>query len=251
MRQTWRDLTFLHWPMEADVIRPFIPGGLQLDLHDGVAWVGLVPFVIDDLTLPKAPAVPWLSSFAETNVRTYVVDQNGMRGVWFFSLDAARLLAVIGARAAYALPYFWARMSVTCDGNRVQYSSRRHCSKLGRCDIEVNIGEAITQPSGLDTFLTARFRLYAGRGERIFTADVEHPPWKLQRATVVKLEQDLIQAAGLPAVQSQPLAHFGGRVNVLVGRLAPLPAAEPLLGSPTTLSMPDEGVRRGPGGPPS
>ncbi len=217
MRQTWRDLTFLHWPLDASIVQPFIPDGLHLHLYDGVAWVGLVPFVIDDLTLPNAPAVPWLSSFAETNVRTYVVDHNGVPGVWFFSLDAARLPAVIGARAAYALPYFWARMSVACNGKIVRYSSRRRFSALGRCDIEVEIGDAIAQPSELEIFLTARYRLYAQRRKRILNADVKHPPWNLQRATVVKLDQDLLQAAGLPAVRSQPLAHFGGRVDVLVG----------------------------------
>ncbi len=221
MRQTWRDLTFLHWPMEAAIVRPFLPDGLQLDLHGGVAWVGLVPFVIDDLTLPKAPAVPWLSSFAETNIRTYVVDRNGLRGVWFFSLDAARLPAVIGARAAYALPYFWARMRVECDGKTARYSSRRRFSALGRCDVEVIIGDIIEQPSELDLFLTARYSLFAHRGKRLLKADVEHPPWKLQRATVVKLEQDLLQAAGLPVVESRPLVHFGGRVDVLVGACLP------------------------------
>ncbi len=181
MRQTWRDLTFLHWPLDASIVQPFIPDGLDLHLYDGVAWVGLVPFVIGDLTLPNAPAVPWLSSFAETNIRTYVVDHNGVPGVWFFSLDAASLPAVIGARAAYALPYFWARMSVACNGKTVRYSSRRRFSKLGRCDIEVEIGDAIAQPSELEIFLTARYRLYAQRRKRILKADVEHPPWNLQR----------------------------------------------------------------------
>ena len=221
MRQTWRDLTFLHWPLDASLVQPLIPDGLHLDLYDGVAWVGLVPFVIDDLTMPNAPAVPWLSSFAETNVRTYVSDGNGVQGVWFFSLDAARLLAVIGARAAYALPYFWSRMSVACDGKTARYSSVRHFSALGRCDIEVNIGDAIEQPSELEIFLTARYSLYARRGNRILKADVEHPPWKLQRATVAKLDQDLFQAAGLPTVDSPPLVHFGGRVDVLVGACRP------------------------------
>ena len=222
MRQTWRDLTFLHWPLEPAVVQPFIPKGLHLDLYQGAAWIGLVPFVIDDLTLPNAPAVPWLSRFAETNVRTYVVDDNGIRGVWFFSLDAARLLAVIGARAVYALPYFWAQMSVHCDGKTARYSSVRRFSKLGRCDIEVAIGDVIEQPSELEIFLTARFRLYVERSKRILRAEVEHPPWKLQRATVVKLEQNLLQAGGLPAVQSTPLVHFSSSIDVLVGDCLPL-----------------------------
>ncbi|MEO8129872.1 MAG: DUF2071 domain-containing protein [Bryobacteraceae bacterium] len=221
MRQTWRDLTFLHWPFDPAVVKPFLPAGLDLDLYGGQAWIGLVPFVIDDLTLPSAPAVPWLSSFAETNVRTYVVDKNGVPGVWFFSLDAARLPAVIGARAAYALPYFWAKMKVYCDGKTARYVSRRRFSAQGRVDIEVLIGDAIAEPGGLEMFLTARYRLYAYRRKRILKADVQHPPWKLQRASALKLDQDLLQAAGLPAPALQPLVHFGGRVDVMVGPCTP------------------------------
>src|ERR1700680_4523345 len=112
MRQTWRDLTFLHWRYDPAVVRPLAPADLQLDLCEGAAWVGLVPFLITGLSWPGVPAVPRISEFPETNVRTYVTDRTGSRGVWFFSLDAARLPAVIGARITYALPYFWARMKV-------------------------------------------------------------------------------------------------------------------------------------------
>src|SRR5581483_3542727 len=111
LRQTWKHLTFLHWPYDPAVVRPLVPAELELDLAAGAAWIGLVPFLLTDLTLPHAPAAPWLSQFPETNVRTYVYDKHGRRGVWFFSLDAARLTAVIGARSGYALPYYWSRMS--------------------------------------------------------------------------------------------------------------------------------------------
>src|SRR4051812_46149326 len=104
MRQRWENLTFLHWRYRVADVRPLLPAGLEPDVYDGEAWVGLVPFRVRGLTLPKAPAVPWLSTFPETNVRTYVIDRTGRRGVWFFSLDAARLPAVAGARLLYGLP---------------------------------------------------------------------------------------------------------------------------------------------------
>ena len=50
--------------------------------------------------------LPWLLEFPETNVRTYAVGPSGERGVWFFSLDASRLAAVVTARATYRVPYF-------------------------------------------------------------------------------------------------------------------------------------------------
>jgi uncharacterized protein YqjF (DUF2071 family) len=217
MRQTWRDLAFLHWPFEASVIRRLVPDDLHLDLYDGKAWIGLVPFFIENLTLPRGPAVPWLSHFPETNVRTYVIDRRGLRGIWFFSLDAARLLAVAGARSAYALPYFWARMKVVRDGPSVRYQSARVLDPGIRSDIGIQIGDAIPQPSELEVFLTARFRLYAKRGKHLLRADVVHPPWPLRQASLVGLEQTLLSAAGLPSVESAPLVHFGDRVDVLVG----------------------------------
>ena len=214
MRQTWRDVTFLHWRYEPDGVRKLLPADLQLDLFNGEAWVGLVPFFISGLTLPSAPAVPWLSNFAETNVRTYVIDRHGRRGVWFFSLDAARLPAVIAARAAYALPYFWARMRVDRRGESVRYTSKRRFGPKAASRIEVQIGEPLSSPTELEVFLTARFRLYAKRFGGIVKADVEHPPWPLHRASVVHIEQTLVSAAGLAHPQSPPLVHFAHRVDV-------------------------------------
>src|SRR3954447_13425519 len=183
MRQTWYDLSFLHWPYDPAIVRRLVPADLELDLYDGVAWIGLVPFGIEDLTLPKAPALPWLSAFPETNVRTYVVDRHGLRGVWFFSLDAARLPAVIGARAGYALPYFWSKMSVKRQGQTVEYTSSRIVGAPAQSDIQINIGDAIPQPSCFEVFLTARFRLYAKRAKWLLKANVEHQPWSLRMAS--------------------------------------------------------------------
>lgn len=199
------------------MVRPLLPAELTLDLFDGAAWIGLIPFRIFGLTLTHAPSIPWLSNFAETNVRTYVVDQEGRRGVWFFSLDAARLAAVVGARTAYALPYFWSRMSAVTLGDTLRYRSRRRHGPPAESNIVVQVGEPIPAPGERELFLTARFRLFARRGGRILRADVEHPPWPLQSATATRLQQSLIEAAGLPTPEGKPLVHFSGRVDVLTG----------------------------------
>src|SRR5688572_7906720 len=96
MFQRWRRITFLHWPCEPALLAGRLPPPLELDKFDGVGWVGLTPFIVAGLRPPFVPALPWLSKFPETNVRTYVRGPDGQRGVWFFSLDAARLAAVIG-----------------------------------------------------------------------------------------------------------------------------------------------------------
>lgn len=222
MRQSWQDVTFLHWPFEPAVVRPLVPAALELDLYDGAAWVGLVPFKIRDLTLPHAPAVPHLSHFPETNVRTYARDRAGAQGVWFFSLDAARLLAVIGARAGYALPYFWSKMSVTRTQQTVQYRSRRIYPPRIATSANITIGTPILQPTDFDLFLTMRLRLYAKRFGTIWKADVSHAPWPLHHANLITLDDGLVTAAGLPKPQTAPLLHYAPRVDVMVGPPIPI-----------------------------
>jgi len=217
IRQTWLELTFLHWPFDPADVRPLIPAELELDLWEGKCFVGLVPFILVDITHARGPALPWLSRFNETNVRTYVRDRHGRRGVWFFSLDAARLAAVIGARIGYSLPYYWARMRVNRTGERVHYHSRRRHGPPGQTDIVVTPGAVIAEPSPLEAFLTARWRLFAYRGGRVFSADVDHPRWPLQRAAVDRLDQSLLQAARLPDPAGEPLAHFSTGVQVFTG----------------------------------
>jgi uncharacterized protein len=217
MRQSWHDVSFLHWRYDPAVVRPLVPRGLELDTFDGAAWVGLVSFYISGLTAPLAPAIPYLSNFPETNVRTYATDRTGKGGVWFFSLDAARLLAVIGARAGYALPYFWSRMRVECDGRVARYKSERLQPPPARSDLEVRIGDGIVEQSELEIFLTMRMRLYAQRAGLLWKADIAHPPWPLQRATAVRVQESLVRATGLPAPSGDPLTHYAKRVDVLVG----------------------------------
>jgi uncharacterized protein YqjF (DUF2071 family) len=213
MSQTWRRLTFLHWPYDPALVRPLLPSTLVLDTFDGAAWIGLVPFEIHNLR-----GIP---HFPETNVRTYVIGPDGGRAVWFFSLDAARLAAVLGARIAYRLPYFWAKMGVASQEETVHYWSRRrrpHSTKVVS-DIVVKPGErfAAKELGDRDHFLTARYRLYTLLYGRLGWAQIEHEAWPLASATVVTLDQNLIEAAGLPTPEGQPLAHYAEEIDVTIG----------------------------------
>ena len=216
MLQTWRRLTFLHWPYEPSLVQPLLPSSLTLDTFEGAGWVGLVPFEIHNL---------WgIPHFPETNVRTYVIGPDGSRAVWFFSLDAARLAAVLAARVAYRLPYFWARMRVISENGTIHYRSRRK-----RPHSRSVMSEIVVKPAGLlastalhdrDHFLTARYRLYTRLHGRLGWAQIEHEPWPLARATVLAVNQNLIEAAGLPTPQGQPLVHYAAEIDVKIGHVA-------------------------------
>jgi uncharacterized protein len=212
MQQIWRRLTFLHWPYAPDLVRRLIPPALTLDTFDGAAWIGLVPFEIFG-----TPGVPY---FPETNLRTYVIGPDGSPAVWFFSLEAASLPAVLGARIGYHLPYYWAAMRVEAQNGAIHYSSRRRWPHDSRAmtDIWIQPGELLL-PTERDHFLTARYRLYTLARGRLAYAQIEHPPWPLARASAVELKQKLLEAVGLPTPTGAPLIHYSEEVSVKIGQL--------------------------------
>jgi uncharacterized protein YqjF (DUF2071 family) len=226
MYQTWSCLTFLHWAYDPAVVARLLPRRLRPHTFEGRAWVGLTPFVLADLRTPAAPAPPWFRSFPETNVRTYVVGPDGREGLWFLSLDAARLEPVLVARSTYALPYKWSEMTVERDGPAVRYASRRRWPgpTPATSAVTVEVGDRLApgELGPLDHHLTARWQLYTTYGPLLARACVEHEPWPLHRAAVRALEGNLVAAGGLPPPEGEPLVHWSPGVRTRIGGPCPL-----------------------------
>ena len=222
MVQTWHDLLFAHWPIALDVLRPLVPPELPLDIFDGTAWLGVVPFWMSNVRLRGVPALPWLSRFPELNVRTYVA-LGGKPGVYFFSLDAARLAAVIGARAFYYLPYFHARMSVQVHGDDIAYASHR---LGGNAELRVHYGPATEvhyrNPGTLEHWFTERYCLYTVADGSVYRCEIHHPQWPLQDATAEFQLNTMALSAGVELPASSPLLHFSRKQDVLIWPLRPL-----------------------------
>jgi uncharacterized protein YqjF (DUF2071 family) len=221
MRQRWERLTFLHWAFEPAAVQRLLPDGLEAEVFDGAAWVGLVPFFMHVAT-PRGREVPWVSRFCETNVRTYVRDRNGVAGIWFFSLDAARLGAVAVARTTYRLPYFWSAMRIAGARDEIGYRCRRMLpGPRGTVShVKVKIGEryAADELDARDHFLTARWILFSVAGGRRRIARACHDPWPLHRARALQLDDGLIAAAGLPDPDGPPIVLYSPGVDVAIGR---------------------------------
>jgi uncharacterized protein YqjF (DUF2071 family) len=224
MLQGWHHLTALHWRYEPGVVQALLPDGYGVDTFDGSAWVGLIPFEMSRVRVPGLPALGRLSTFPETNVRTYIVDRAGRRAVWFLSLDVSRLIPALVARVTYRLPYCWARMSIAgvgAPGGTVEYrSSRRWPAGEAASQVTVRIGEPLGdhELTPLDHFLTARWALGSTLGGRLMWAAVDHPAWPLCAADVIEWDETLIAAAGLPSPCGAPIARWSGGVEVRIER---------------------------------
>ncbi|MEO8264923.1 MAG: DUF2071 domain-containing protein [Ilumatobacteraceae bacterium] len=215
----WEELTFIHWRFDPAEVQRLLPPGLTVETFDGSAWVGLVPFFLR-VGLPRVRSIPWFSRFAETNVRTYARSRDGTSGVWFFSLDAARLGAVVTARCTYRLPYFWSKMSIEHSESTISYrATRRWPRPEGSTTATVEIGKPFDPPelTELDHFLTARWALFSAHRAGLHQARAFHDPWPLHHARLVDLDDSLVEAAGLSAPDGAPLVHYAPSVQVRIG----------------------------------
>jgi uncharacterized protein len=216
MAQTWHDLLFAHWPVDMNLIRPLVPETLLLDAFDGSAWIGVVPFWMSGVRPRGIPALPGLSQFPELNVRTYVTAR-GKPGVYFFSLDAANLVAVCTARALFRLPYFYARMKAVTNGAATDYSSRRYRSAA---EFRANYGPTgeiqLRDVGSIEHWLTERYCLYTTWGRRLYRGEVHHEQWPLQDAGAEIEVNTMATAAGIELPDCPPLLHFARRLEVLI-----------------------------------
>lgn len=216
----WRQLSFLHWEVPVDVLQPLVHPRLTIDTFDGRAFIGVVPFTMKDIRLFPLPRWPGMTNFHETNVRTYVHLDGKNPGVWFFSLDAASRQCVLGARAAYHLPYHFAEMGIETTGDRVHYRSERAWPKPtpSHCDVKIRFGESIGSATrgSFEDFLAERYFLYSRKGDRLYAGQVHHVPYPLRRAELESVDETLLASAGIH-VEGPPvsvLASDGVDVDV-------------------------------------
>jgi uncharacterized protein YqjF (DUF2071 family) len=220
LAQTWQQLLFAHWRVDPKIVAPLLPAGLEVDTFDGSAWIGVVPFLMNNVHPRGTVNVTGLSRFPELNIRTYV-KRDDKPGVWFLSLDAGNPVAVRIGRRLFHLPYYDAGMSIHTKNGWVQY--RSHRKGAGRKGAAVDF-EGKYRPTGdvyrsktgsIDEWLTERYCLYTGDAQgRIMRLDIQHRPWPLQPAEAKISVNTMVPALKLP--DDAPLLHYADRLDVLV-----------------------------------
>lgn len=231
--QTWKSLYFGHWRVPVAWLQPQLPEGLEVDLFEGDAYLGLVPFQMKSIKPHWLPQ-RFSQNFLETNLRTYCL-HGGRPGVFFFSLDANSLLAVCFARWGWSLPYHHARMQWLEQGSQVTYLSLRNSRKSKNHDLlaesrhpghEISFRPdrelGASSVGTLEHFLFERYLLFAVRNQKIYVGQVHHAPYHVYTARLEQFQQQLTEAAGLGSFSQPPeLSHFSPGVDVEIFPLVP------------------------------
>ncbi len=213
MRQSWSHLLFLHWEMDPATIQEHLPPGLTVDTYDGKAYLGVVPFHMDNVRPSFCPTVPGLSWFLELNLRTYVHDENGVPGVWFFALDCNQWLAVKLARGLFHLPYQHASMKSYQHDGILNYISKREGKGCGQSQIfkypaELTHSET-AEVGSLEFFLLERYRLFSvGRSGSIYSGLVHHSPYRYQEVDITDYSTRIFSLCGFDEPSTPPVSSL-------------------------------------------
>ena len=226
MKQRWSRLLFAHWSISPSVIQATLPKGLHVDTYNGQAWIGIVPFYMERIRPVGLPPLPWLSWFLELNVRTYVYDEHGNSGVWFYSLDCNQPLAVEIARRGFHLPYQHAKMAAKITNGAVDYRCQRKGEPTpSHYHYRPSSGLREASPGSLEFFLVERYLLFSTSADgRLHTGRVHHAPYTFADAACEAPGMEPLRQAGFAIAQAAPqslLYSPGVEVSVYPLRQSP------------------------------
>ncbi|RSD24062.1 YqjF family protein [Mesobacillus subterraneus] len=207
MTQEWHHTLFAHWPVPLSFLKEHVPHELEIDTFADSAWIGIVLFQVKNTRGRFTPAIPFLSSYLEVNVRTYVRFRE-RTGVYFFSLDANHLLTVIGAKLTFGLNYKQANITFSQADDFKMASTRLGTGARLKVRYQPITGVFFAKPGTLEHWLTERYCLWTKRGNQLVRGDIHHAKWELQRAQAELEQEMLIPFANQQLSTQPPLLHY-------------------------------------------
>lgn len=233
LRAAWRNLVALSYEADPSVLVPLVPPGLELDLHEGRAYVSLVGFLFLD-TCALGIRLPLCSRFEEVNLRFYVRrrgPEGDRRGVVFVKELVPRWLITAGARVLFGEPYHTVPMrsrletepgSAPRDVRFLEYEwywgGRWH-----RLAARAALPMGPIEPGSRTAFLLERHWGYTPRRSGALEYRVTRPGWRACVASHPVLEADTTELYGKvlgPILSGPPasaLVADGSAISVSFG----------------------------------
>lgn len=207
MTQQWENMLFLHWEYDVHEIQKTLPKGLYVDLYKGKAFLGVTPFFMKKVKLKKIPFFPGLSNFLQINVRTYVYDEAGVPGIWFYSLDANNRMVVETAKNLFNMPYFYSEMESSINPNgEIKYRCQRgNAGQIAEFCYRSADEKVQIEDQSLEFFLIERYILYVnGEEGKLSKGRIYNKPYEIHKAVLSKWNDSLLVQDGFIPLKRDP-----------------------------------------------
>lgn len=213
----WLDLVMLSYSVDPTLLAELVPGGTELDLWQGRSLVSMVGFRFLD-TRVLGWSIPLHRHFEEVNLRFYVRRVAGdelRRGVVFVKEVVPRRAIAWVANTLYNERYVALPTRQVEGGNgsrrRVGYEWRAY-GRWHRLEASVEGQPELPPPDSEEAFISEHYWGYAAqRDGSTLEYRVEHPQWRVWRATEHSFECDVASMYGTslaPFLRDSPESAF-------------------------------------------
>lgn len=196
----WREAIFEHYRvLNEDDVAKLLPEPLTLDRDDdGLAWLSVVSFRMTRMRWRDRAPLPFASTYAQVNIRVYVVAPDGTPGVFFLRNLVSNRLAARAGRVLYGMPYVYQAVRLHSTDERASCTTT--AAELPH-DVRGEIGNWLTgheqDVSNRLFFLTERYPLFSVRRNSVHLSRMLHPPWPLRQLVNTVQTHGAVRALGL------------------------------------------------------
>ena len=216
MKQTWHDLLFAHYPVKLELLQKLVPPVFQLDSYNGIGWVGVVPFHVQNHRVRLLPPIPGFDRFAQINIRTYVT-VNGKRGVYFIRVHMNHLIAGVLAKTFYYMPFQAAIVKMEQSDRYINFCSIKSKQIEFQCHYTPISESKLAEKASFEHWLVERYSMYSlNRKGEVMRSDILHNYWPLQLAEGEITNHSILLNEGIQVANNEPILHYAKKMEAML-----------------------------------
>ena len=217
LKANWEHIIMANYEINPEILVPFLPKGVTLDLFEGKAYVSLVGFMFKKTKLFNMP-IPWLGTFEEINLRFYVKRNEGAsikRGVVFINETIPYKLVAWMANKLYKEHY--TVVPTKHNFNKTEQNQQLKFEwllnkKWNSILVETETQSKAMEPNSFEEFIYEHYYGYTKVNESATEEyRLQHPSWAVYKVNDYKIDCHFSEMYGDPFSvlnHTQPRAVF-------------------------------------------
>ncbi len=183
----WENLIMANYAVNSELLKPYLPNGVELDFYEDKTYVSLVGFMFKQTSLFNIP-IPFLGTFEEINLRFYVkrVEADSIkRGVVFINETVPYKLVAWLANKLYKEHYIAIPTKNEIEITSLSKSIKYHW-KINREWNHIAVNTSIENeqmlPGSIEEFIFEHYYGYTKINNQLSQEyKVDHPRWLVNK----------------------------------------------------------------------
>lgn len=199
----WQNIVMVNYEIDPNILIPYLPCGLEIDVFEHKTFVSLVGFLFKDSAIFGIP-IPYFGTFEEINLRFYVVrkhDNTTKRGVVFINETVPNKVVAWVANKLYKEHYIAVPTKQNCKINsnvkHIEYSWKVK-NKWNKVSVNAQIEEDDLLPNSIEEFIFENYFGYTKLDNKnTLEYKINHPSWKIYKVNDYEIDCDFEKFYGI------------------------------------------------------